>query len=65
MTGTVWGSGTYTDDSSLCHAGVITRSGGTVSIVLAPGRGSYSGSNMNGVRTQSYGPWSGSFRFGQ
>ena len=69
MSGTVWGSGTYTDDSSLClaavHAGIISLGGGTISIVRTPGLGRYSGSSRNGVRTQSYGPWSGSFRFVQ
>jgi uncharacterized caspase-like protein len=69
MSGTVWGSGTYTDDSSLClaavHAGIISFGGGPVTIVRTPGLGRYSGSSRNGVRTQSYGPWSGSFRFVQ
>jgi hypothetical protein len=67
MSGTVWGSGPYTDDSSIClaavHAGVIGRSGGTVSFQAQPGRRSFSGSYRNGVETTSYGRWDGSFRF--
>ncbi|HYE97128.1 MAG TPA: LCCL domain-containing protein [Rubricoccaceae bacterium] len=63
---TVWGSGPYTDDSSVCtaavHAGVITfASGGRVVISMRPGRGSYSGSTRNGVTTLDYGEWGGSF----
>jgi hypothetical protein len=69
MSGTVWGSGIYTDDSSVCHAalhaGVIDRNGGEVTLSTLPGRSSYAGSSRNGVRTQSYGRWQGSFRFVQ
>ena len=51
--GTVWGSGTYTDDSSVCtaavHAGLITLAGGgTVTIEIRPGLPSYTGSTRNG-----------------
>lgn len=65
--GTVWGSGTYTNDSSICdaalHSGSIGRSGGTVQLRTAPGQSSYAGSTRNGVSTRSYGPWKGSFKF--
>lgn len=65
---TIWGTDTYTDDSSICvaavHAGQIsTAVGGLVTIEIAPGLTSYAGSTRNGVTSQSYGEWSGSFVF--
>ncbi len=62
----VWGTGVYTDDSSVCaagvHAGLITFArGGTVVIEIRPGRSSYTGSTRNGVSSKSYGSWGGSF----
>ena len=65
---TVWGTGTYTDDSSVCaaavHAGIINPiEGGRVLIEVAPGEESYEGSEANGVTSQDYGDWSGSFTF--
>ena len=64
--GRLWGSGVYTDDSSIClagvHAGVIRpESGGNVTIEIRPGSGSYQGSSMHGVTSSSYGGWHGSF----
>ena len=65
--GTVWGSEVFTDDSSLpaaaVHAGVL-RDGekGTVKVTILPGRGYYAPSVRNGVVSQSWGPWQGSFR---
>jgi hypothetical protein len=66
--GRVWGTGTYTSDSSVCtaavHAGQITFAmGGIVTIRISPGLKSYVGSTKNGVVTRSYGPWPGSFKF--
>ena len=63
---TVWGSDVYTDDSSVCtagvHAGVITTAaGGKVTVEIAAGRSSYTASTRNGVTTRSYGSWGGSF----
>ena len=63
---TVWGTGVYTDDSSVCtaavHAGRITlASGGMVSIEMRAGRTSYKASTRHGVRTLSYGRWGGSY----
>jgi len=65
--GSVWGSNPYTDDSSVCtagvHAGVISLEvGGTVTIEIAPGARVYRGCLRNGVRTHSWGRYSGSFR---
>jgi len=59
----VWGSGVYTDDSSICtaavHAGLIRLgSGGLVNIHIVPGRSEYRGSLQNGIETR-VGRWSG------
>ena len=64
----VYGTDSYTDDSGACsaavHAGLITvAEGGVVTIVIGPGRSSYVGSARNGVTSQSFGSWSGSFSF--
>jgi len=64
--GAVWGSDTYTDDSSICtaavHAGVITfEAGGTVLLEMRPGRTSYAGTRRNGVASQSWEEWESSF----
>ena len=66
--GTIWGADVYTDDSSICtaavHMGLITaRDGGTVTIRILPGEDSYTGINRNGVRSNSYERWRGSFVF--
>jgi hypothetical protein len=66
--GTVWGTGTYTDDSSICsaavHAGKIKRAvGGRVTIEITPGLGKYIGSAANGVTSNTYGRWTGSYVF--
>jgi len=62
----VWGTDTYTIDSSICnaaaHAGKFTRdSGGPVTIEMRPGESSYQGSTRNGVTTNDYGPYRQSF----
>ncbi|TAJ09996.1 MAG: hypothetical protein EPO61_04595 [Nitrospirae bacterium] len=64
--GRLWGADLYTDDSSIClaavHAGALTAAaGGTVTIEIRPGLSSYTGSVRNGVTSQAYGAWSGSF----
>ncbi len=66
--GSVWGSGTYTDDSSVCtaavHAGLITvADGGTVLIEIAPGADVYDSTTANGVTSGGYGSYAGSFTF--
>lgn len=66
--GSVWGTGTYTDDSSVCtaavHAGLITQpQGGRVVIEIEPGEDSYDGSTSNGVTSSDYGRWDGSYTF--
>jgi len=64
--GTVWGTDTYTIDSSICsaavHAGKLTmESGGSVTIELRPGESAYKGSTRNGIKTNDYGTYGRSF----
>lgn len=68
LSGRLWGSDLYTDDSSIAtaavHAGLITvQNGGTVTIEIRAGASAYQGSARNGVTSQAYGPYSGSFVF--
>lgn len=63
---TIWGTDTYTDDSSVCtagvHASVITfSSGGYVFIQIEPGQDNYTGTTRNGVTSNDYGSWGGSY----
>jgi hypothetical protein len=65
--GLIWGTDTYTDDSSVCtagvHQGVITRElGGTVRINIRPALARYVGTTRNGVTTKSFGTWDGSYQ---
>jgi hypothetical protein len=62
----LWGTGPYTDDSSVCtagvHAGVITvEEGGRVVIEISEGLDSYAGGSANGVDAQPWPAWPGSF----
>jgi hypothetical protein len=66
--GLVHGTGTYTDDSSVCtaavHAGLITRgAGGTVTIEIHVGAAAYEGSSRNGISSQAHAAARGSFVF--
>jgi hypothetical protein len=63
----VWGTDVYTDDSSICtaavHAGAITFArGGNVTIEIAGGQPSYTGSTRNGITTSNWSAYPGSFR---
>jgi hypothetical protein len=65
--GTVWGSGVYTDDSTLAaaavHAGALKDGEkGIVKVTILPGEASYTGSERNGVTTQKWDAHPGSFR---
>jgi len=65
--GPIWGTLLYTDDSSVCsaavHQGFITLAeGGTVRIRIEPGLTAYSGRLLNGVKSEPWGQWGGSFR---
>ena len=58
----------YTDDSSIgtaaVHAGIIDfETGGIVTIEIRPGQESYQGSTRNGVTTEDYGSYAGSYVF--
>jgi hypothetical protein len=66
----IWGTGTYTDDSSICtaavHRGIISLTyGGTVTIEIRPGRARYQRTRQNGITSSRWGPWDGSFGFVQ
>ena len=65
--GTVWGSGAYTDDSSIAtaavHAGLLKPDElGFIRVSIAEGLESYAGSERNGIKSLDYGAWQGSFR---
>jgi hypothetical protein len=62
----IWGTGIYSDDSSVCtaavHMGMLTREvGGRVRIVIRPGQEAYTGSIQHGIVSSDTGPWDGSF----
>lgn len=64
----LWGTNIYTDDSSICtaavHVGMITRAaGGVVTVEIRAGSSSYAGSMKNGVTSNAYAEWHGSFVF--
>lgn len=66
-TGTIWGSGIYTDDSPLAvtvvHAGLLSPGQrGKVRVLIEPGRDSYPGTTQFGVTSMPYGPFPGSYR---
>jgi hypothetical protein len=65
--GSVWGTGTYTDDSAICraalHAGAIGATGGLVEVMRAPGLEAYVASQSNGIDSLSYASWQGSLVF--
>jgi hypothetical protein len=64
-TGSVWGSDTYTTDSSICvaavHAGATDVGGGYVKVTTTAGQQSYKGTTKNGVTTSDWGPFDKSF----
>ncbi|MEQ1785651.1 MAG: LCCL domain-containing protein [Acidimicrobiales bacterium] len=65
----LWGTDTYTDDSSICtaaaHAGLITlEEGGEVTFAFAEGQDVYEASERNGVTSGGYEDgWPRSFEF--
>ncbi len=65
--GSVWGSGRYTSDSSICraarHAGVISRAGGMVRVYAGGSCRRFDGSVRNGVSTGRWGPYRRTFGF--
>ena len=63
----VWGTDVYTDDSSIggaaVHAGILkVGEKGVVKITILGGRDSYQGSSRNGVKSESFAAWPGSFK---
>lgn len=65
--GSVWGSDVYTADSDVCraaqHAGMASRSGGTVTLRMMPGQPRYPGTTRNSVTSTNYGEYRASYRF--
>lgn len=66
--GNLWGTGPFTDDSSVCTAGVFAglisyADGGRVVIEIEEGLESYPEGEANGVRASSWPSWPGSFDF--
>ena len=65
LSGNVWGTDLYTDDSNICasavHAGAIKKTGGLVLVTWVPGQPTYIGSTRNGIDTSDYGEWHRSF----
>lgn len=64
--GTIWGTGTYTDDSPIAtaavHNGHVTVGAkAVIRLTKSAGLSSYSGSTKNGVTSSNYGSWSGSY----
>jgi hypothetical protein len=58
--GSIWGTDTYTTDSSVCmagiHAGAITKEkGGAVKVTVVKSLEAYTGSERNGVTTSNWG----------
>ncbi|MYA36948.1 MAG: hypothetical protein F4030_13310 [Gammaproteobacteria bacterium] len=66
VSGTIWGTGTYTDDSRIAtaavHDGHVAAGGkAVVRLTKSGGRTSYTGSTKNGVTSRNYGSWTGSY----
>jgi hypothetical protein len=66
MSGSVWGSLTYTSDSSVCaaalHAGAVPAEGGAIVITSVDGQESYAGTTSNGITTRDWGSYGSSFQ---
>jgi hypothetical protein len=66
--GFVWGTDTYTLDSTLAvaavHAGVLKAGQtGVVRVKIQGAQATFTGSTRNGVTSMGYGPYNGSFQF--
>lgn len=62
----LYGTDVYTDDSSICtagvHAGAISYvSGGNVTIEIREGQQAYLSTTRNGITSSGWGAWGGSF----
>ena len=65
-TGIVWGTDTYTSDSSIClaavHAGVITLAeGGAVTVTKSKGAQTYEATTRNGIASRAWSTWNDAF----
>lgn len=65
--GAIWGTGVYTDDSPIVtaavHAGLLKdKEKGVVKVSILPAQAKYEGSELNGVTSQPYGQFEGSYR---
>jgi beta-lactamase regulating signal transducer with metallopeptidase domain len=65
--GQVWGTDVYTDDSSIAaaavHAGLLkVGERGLVKVTILPGQDGYAASERNGVKSEAFGAFAGSFR---
>jgi hypothetical protein len=65
--GSVWGTGVYTDDSTLAaaavHAGILGNGKkGVVKVTILQGQAAYNGSTQNGVTSGQWANFDGSFR---
>ncbi|MFC4158181.1 LCCL domain-containing protein [Chitinimonas lacunae] len=65
--GSVWGSGVYTSDSSMAaaavHSGLLSPGvTDTIKVEVMPGQTKYFGSQSNGVLSKDYGSWSSSYK---
>ncbi|WP_372841561.1 LCCL domain-containing protein, partial [Phaeovulum sp.] len=67
--GSIWGSGIYTSDSSICtaalHAGAVGPTGGDIHVVARPGQEKYNSTTQNGVNSSEWGSYSSSIEFVQ
>ncbi|MCC5022786.1 MAG: hypothetical protein J6386_08310 [Candidatus Synoicihabitans palmerolidicus] len=66
LSGSVWGSGIYTDDSNAAavHAGVVAvGQTKTVTVNIVTGQSSYVATTANGITTRSWGSWGGAYSF--
>ena len=68
LSGHLWGTEVYTDDSHICEAAVhagatVMAVGGPVRFEKLPGQESYMGSVRNGVSSWDWGVWGQSFSF--
>ncbi|MEM7595189.1 MAG: LCCL domain-containing protein [Cyanobacteria bacterium P01_A01_bin.83] len=67
MHGKIWGTNTYTTNSAICstavHAGMISASGGVVSIELKEGQEFYTGSTKNQIASEDHARTDISFTF--
>ena len=63
----IWGTNTYTVNSGICstavHSGMISPTGGTVSLELREGREFYTGSDKNEVKSKDHSGTDLSFAF--